>query len=95
MSRSSRKSDPIKRRPLSGSLPPNAAELWGATLPSVSELAIRAERVRRTERDAPAPQVPLDCITPTRSFGEAAWSIALMLAFVLLCAWSTGALHLH
>ncbi len=38
-----------RRQTLSGHLPANAAELWAATLPSPSEIAIRDERHRRND----------------------------------------------
>lgn len=83
--------------PLRGPLPPNAAELWGATLPTVSDLAIQAERVRRTERTAPvAPPVYCELdegVSVRPAYGQAIASIALMAALVFACAWGTGLLH--
>jgi cobalamin synthase len=82
--------------PLKGPLSPNAAELWAATLPTPSELAIQAERVRRTERVTPVVAAPCELtedFTIRPSYGWALGSVALMAAVVAACAWGTGLLH--
>ena len=83
-------------RPLRGPLPPNAAELWGASLPSPAELAILAERRRRTARPAISqPRIEHIDTAPdsggdTSRLGGALGSIAIMLGLVLGCLWISG-----
>lgn len=84
---------------LNAPLPPNAAELWAASLPSQSELAIHAERVARSERQLiPVVHLPqaVDLeqdLTVRPSYGWGLASVAFMAAVVLICAWQTGLLH--
>lgn len=87
--------------PLGAHLAPNAAELWAATLPTAGELAIHAERVRRTDRPAAvcASEVAWtareldECPSVRPSYAPAVASLALLGAIVAACAFGTGLLQ--
>lgn len=98
MARKTRKASPSRKPRLSSPLPPNAAELWAATLPSASEIAIVTERARRDSR----PVAPMACRDShpdhdVRFESERGWalaSLALMVLVVVLACCAAG-VRLH
>lgn len=76
---------------------PNAAEVWAASLPTSSELVIRARRVELTERAAPV-VMPIAGPGAPMYREPSGWhwtlaSIVLIVVIVWLCASITGVLH--